>query len=496
MKKKTLKLICLVLCLCSVLAILAACKDNGTKDPESTPSDTQPSGDEDGYEYDENGYVKDTINRTLVDTDIRILMDSSSKNDVMPDEADATNDVVAMQSYYRRLELEARLGCTTEIITAPGEYKGMTDFIQAAEKAGDSGIDLICAFSLVPPQLAKRGLLTNLNNLQYPELDMPWWPESIQEWQHNGALYYVSNNSSNRVVRAQEVVFADTKMINNKGLDPLEEIVLDGKWTLDLMLTYAKYVTTDMDAAPEERVYGLAIDDQSRADQFFYGAGLEMTKLNADGEVELTLDDTAVIQKTISVIDKLGTIASYSEFFVDTNNESKLMADNRTMFMAGYMNMITLIDNQSGYIPLPTPKYDEEQKEYYTTPHNSYDVWCIPVSCKNKEDAGVVIEAIASSDYRDLAPFFYEEKLKLRYSEDANGAEIFDLIRNATHVGFGRINSESIDILETHFRRCFYRGGAQTFVSDYATSMNENQKNTYKIKFKTLLISLEKYKDQ
>lgn len=498
MKKRILRIVCLMLCLCSLLACFAACK----KDEEEANDDTSvtTAGEAgDGFETDENGFVKDTINRTLGGKEVRILMDTSSLNDVMPQEFTSGGNAIQDKAYTRNLNLAMRLECTFKTFTAPGEWANMTEYITVAEKAGDNDIDIICAFSLVPPLLQSRGLLSNLANLEYPQLEMPWWPESVRGWEHNGAIYYVSNTSSNRVIRAQEVVFANTAMINNDpDLEPLEQLVIDGKWTLDVMLDYAKTVTTDTTLPENERVYGLVADDYSRMDQFYYGAGMSMTQVNADGEIELTVFEQSAIDKTLKVIGKLGEIAGTPSFFIDNNNASKLMEkQNAPMFMAGYMNLLLGLPDGSTYIPLPTPKYDaEEQTRYYTTPHNSYDVWCVPFTADNKEDSALVIEAIASSDYREMAPYFYEDKLKMRYSESAQGMQIFDIIRNATHVDFARVAAKDMGIMEGSFRLCFYKGGTSYDEGRYVTDLKPDTPGAKINALNMILTTFKLYKNQ
>ncbi|MBQ8849062.1 MAG: hypothetical protein IJ011_01860 [Clostridia bacterium] len=498
MKKKILQIICIALCLYTVITCLGACGMLNSDDKESESVTNGGNGDvvddDDEVETDENGYVVDSIDRTLNGRKIIILMDTSSQSDIMPDEATSGKNVIQDKAYLRRLALETELGCTFEIQTAPGEYDNMNDFIVVAEKAGYNNVDIICSFSLVPSMLQQKGLLSNLKNLQYPELDKPWWPESVKQWEHDGALYYIANNSSNRVVRAQEVVFANVGMIRDLGLEALDQKVIDYQWTIDLMIQYAKYVNTDTSLPESERVYGLVSDQFGRMDQFYYGSGLSMMSRNADGEIVLNVFDESAKSKTTSLVSKLGDIASTPSFFIDNNNKLKIMKANRTMFMAGYMNMIFELEDGSTYMPLPTPMYDTDQERYYTTPHNSYDVWSVPHTASNKEDSALVIEAIASSDYREMAPFFYEDKLKMRYSESALGVEIFDLIRTSTNIDFGRITASSMGIMEGAFRQCFYSGGT-VYNNVYESQLKEHE-TAYPTNLALILMTFSKYKNQ
>lgn len=491
--KKFLRTLSFLLCLLTLLAAFCSCgllKKDGNDSDKTDVSETV------GDVVDDNGYEKDSIDRTLDGREIIILMDTSSHSDIMPGEG--SKDAVQNKAYLRSLELRKRLNCTFEVQLAPGEWKGMSDFVAAAEKAGINKVDVICAFSLVPSTLQQNGFLSNLKNLQYPELDKPWWPESVKQWEHDGALYYVANNSSNRVIRAQSVVFANTKMIEQNGLEPLDEKVLNYEWTVDLMLQYAKTVPID-DIIDEDSLFGLSVDDSSRMDQFYYGAGLTMMDRNEDGKIVLTVLEESAKSKTTRLISKLGEIASTNGFYI--NNEGSrqgaaMMVQNRTMFLAGYMNLVFSLDDASTYIPLPTPMFEpDEDPRYYTTPHNSYDTWCVPHTASNKEDSALVIEAIASSDYREMAPYFYDKSLKMRYSEGENGVKIFDLIRNSTNVDFGRITSRTMDIMEGPFRTCFFRGGKAEFSMLYESELTTAGTN-WQTNLETIVTTFALWKDQ
>jgi hypothetical protein len=73
-------------------------------------------------------------------------------------------------------------------------------------------------------------------------------------------------------------------------------------------------------------------------------------------------------------------------------------------------------------------------------------------------DAATVMEAIASEDYRTVAPFYYDQYLKLRYSNNDIGVEIYDIIRNSVFIDFGRISAVNLGILETVFRNAVQSG--------------------------------------
>jgi hypothetical protein len=67
------------------------------------------------------------------------------------------------------------------------------------------------------------------------------------------------------------------------------------------------------------------------------------------------------------------------------------------------------------------------------------ELWCVPNYCEDPEIGGLIIEATASSDYREMAPKFFDNDFKYRYSSSENGVKIFDLIRSSYVTDFGPV---------------------------------------------------------
>ena len=138
--------------------------------------------------------------------------------------------------------------------------------------------------------------------------------------------------------------------------------------------------------------------------------------------------------------------------------------------------IVAVIDvlSDNDYAPIPIPKYDEEA-EYCTMQNNGYDMWCVPKTTDNAELSGIVLEAISSSEYRKVAPFYFDTVLKDRYSQDANGVKVFDIIRGAVVYDFGRLCQFTMsDTVEYIWRRNFVTGKVKDpkniLESNWATS--------------------------
>ena len=167
------------------------------------------------------------------------------------------------------------------------------------------------------------------------------------------------------------------------------------------------------------------------------------------------------------------------------------------MFFVASMDRVVVLSDNKDYSVIPAPMYDEEQGQYYVMQNNNFDVWCIPTQAQDKEASGVVIEAFASSDYRTLAPYYYDQNLKYRYSSSSVGVEVFELIRQSVKCDFGRITAASFGILEQAFRDCFWDNSAKkvAFKNQYTTKLAGNS-TTYSITLSDMLKEYAKYADR
>ena len=145
--------------------------------------------------HDENGYVLDDIpEQNHNGQKVTVLVYKEGKSMILPDEDNALN-LVHNTVYMRNVAVEERLGIEFEPIYCDGGWNYQTEFIAKATLAGEN-YDLIASYSLWPQVLAVQGHLYNLKNQIYPNLDQPWWCQSVREWEQHGSLFFVTSNSN------------------------------------------------------------------------------------------------------------------------------------------------------------------------------------------------------------------------------------------------------------------------------------------------------------
>ena len=90
------------------------------------------------------------------------------------------------------------------------------------------------------------------------------------------------------------------------------------------------------------------------------------------------------------------------------------------------------------YSILPAPKYDEAQASYMTPVAFTHSIYCIPISARDGDMSGAVIECLASESYRTVTPALFESSFKYKYSKGEADSKIFELIRSGVVFDIGR----------------------------------------------------------
>ena len=113
-----------------------------------------------------------------------------------------------------------------------------------------------------------------------------------------------------------------------------------------------------------------------------------------------------------------------------------------------------------------------------------------------------MIEALASEDYRSVAPFYFDKYMKLRYATNVICSQMFELVRSSVIYDFGRISqitltNNGIPTVETYWRKSFwdYTLKVKYPENSFATSAEGNIKPML-TNLESLLASYRKYSNQ
>ncbi len=388
-----------------------------------------------------------------------------------------TGELVNDAIFARNLTVEERLTIELEYFLEPGANPERASWVKAISnniQAGDGAYDIAAGYSMAGASLAVSNMLHDLNGLSYINLDKPWWPVSLQsEATCGGKLYFCSGDISTYMIYYLYGTYFNKQILMDFDLENPCDLVKEGTWTLEKMLSMASVVTKDVNGDGKKDLgdmYGLNTHT-TYIDPFFFGVGLRTTDKNEE--------DIPVISELFGGEKTHELLVTLVEFFKSNagwmekssyDNTRDMFRESRVLFMDHEFNfaVLHLRDVDFNYGIVPMPKYDEAQQNYHTVMSFPYSLYGVPVDAKDPDMSAAVMECIASESYRTVSPALFETGFKAKYAQDDEAAQMFDLIRSTVVFDFGRVFNDSMNSMTYSIFRSAVADGKTDWISTYA----------------------------
>ena len=465
---KFTKLISLLCALVMLLSLFAACADTGETDVTTDTVATteaplaQPEVTKDPN-YDDQGYLKSKLPEDLNygGEEISILVwEDVERPEFEVLENETGLDIVVDAIYERNNATEANLGVKLVWTEQPGDSNDLKAFVGYVQNCYSSGVfyDVIATYSRTAASLSANGLLTDLNTVEnsYLDLDMPWWPEAMLETcSIKDSLFFVSGDVSTNLLHMMYAIYYNMDMLKNLQLEDPVKLVDNKTWTIDKLIEMTADVYQDADQSgkqSDDDIYGFT-SNYFHLEAFYSGSGMKLLEPATDGKV-LKISDDYLSQKTVDLVDKLGSWFKQGDTYVNPaggNLKNDLVfAEGRALFT---QNRVYIADARYGggklrqadweYGILPNPLYDESQEDYITLIGNPFTLWCIMDGAADPSMSTAVIECMGSEGYRKTTPALFENNMKYRYTPDSankgDGTRMFDIIHDNISFDLGRM---------------------------------------------------------
>ncbi|MBR5454076.1 MAG: hypothetical protein IKV54_08350 [Clostridia bacterium] len=492
------------LALLLLTAVILGCFGCASGDDKN---DVTPTDSTFGNTVTGTGLNVEPINEELASLDYKgetvVILSRKEKHHVGNNEiwvAEYTNDPVDDAIYDRNLFVQELLGVNLREIRkeSPGEIQDEVDLMVGS---GDQTYDIVTASVHYGTSMITRGNVYNLyeNGIDtYLDTTKPWWAQYwIEEAEINDRLYCITGAPALSLTRMMYVMYFNKTTASEHKLENLYDVVEDGRWTLDYVAQTVSGIYNDNNGNsirdPEDD-YGILIDNFCHVDIFWSSFDMRMLTKDDDGWFELNTSDKEKISNAYDMIYSLiyENTGSYNMggFKDDGATFEYIFSNGKSLFIPAellYAETPEYRNMQDDYGVLPTPKYDEKQKEYYTYSHDQYSVFMIPITVRDQVMSGAVLEAMAYESYRSLQPIYYDMVLKGRYLSDPQSRRILDTIVTNITVDPAWIYGGILDVPAGKVLRNPIELEKKAFASSYA-----NVERSLPAKMKLIKFSLEK----
>ena len=470
MKQRLFRTFLLLLSIALFCSCFAGC--NLGKNEENTESDDTVTTVEDKYEADN---LPDDLD--FGGQEIKVLTWEETKADDWSD--DLNGEVINDATFKSRAFVSERLNITFNISAQKGSWDYRTQFASNLESYMLSGLsfDLVGQYTPTAALTATRGLLTDLSDLDYINFDKPWWPgDMLDSCRVGNSMYFCSGDITSTCINAIGSVFVNLDMMNEYGIEEnIYEVVKNGDWTLEKLKTMFIGVVGSSSAGSD--VYALTMMHRGVYDNLFYGGGL--TFVTHDEDNTLMLNEAMMGEKMGNWYQACHDLLWDNPDVLSLEFQSGLTPEHLTQddltientFMSGksILHMSTELTDAKKYLKdatfnfavIPYPKYDTNQKNYCTITNYWVTMFGIPTTAADPNVSAAVLEAMGSSAYRNMTPKIYETSFQYRFLQNAENAEMLDLIHDSMVYDTGRLFSDDMAIFST-FRNAFYNTNSWT----------------------------------
>jgi len=449
--KTTCRITALLLALLMAGSVLAACSG----DPEDSPAaDTSAAETTAPAETTEDPNLrknaKDNLPADLNFNGAKIGWICQTENTLLfsvNGGGEAKGDVVYDAVYNRTRSVEERLGLTFDVTMKTDDWKVYGTLIESTVKAGDAIWDIIYIRGNSAIQSGRDYLFQTLEDNKYIDLDQPWWwTPAIEEMSIDGKhIRYLMGDLILDNMNNARVIYFNKRILGDIGQDAekLYQMAVDRKWTIDEMskMTKAAYVDVNGDGKMDQGDrMGLYVGAVGHVLALTFGQDVRTYSRDADNYVYPDLDTDRALS-CVDTIQKL-LYETQGTWYVPGQNNTKIgscFAGGSSLF--DISNIVSVFGEsyrsmEDEYGILPVPMLDDKQKEYRTLVTNSGNYAAIPVTCKNPDNIGAVLEALCAESYRSVVEPYFEIALKTKYSSDSYSSQCLDIVRSTMYKNF------------------------------------------------------------
>ncbi len=446
-----------------ILAVLmAASCFVSCNETEPAGSESDVSMGEAGYDSETGRYVtdlpeflwnaKDSVYATF---DVAVTSDEAQSTyyseDIGYDKYSTTDEVVNDAVRRRNHLVEERTG----VVVTAVYVKDVVTAVQDDVAAGFCAYDMAMPFINNAVTLAQSGIIYDLRDdrfADYFNLEMPWWDQNANEtFSIDGKLYFTTGDITIMTKINTWAITFNKEMYAElfPGEKSLYEIVEDGDWTFDKLVSFSKVATIDNgDGVWDYKDNWGLISAYSDARNYYTASGESLAEKTADDVPYVTFGSTRSVDVAQSILEEF---SQKNAWHIYTNTlpvaspwvtALDMFAGGQVLFRTSVFSAIKKLrkyDDGIEFGIVPLPKFDAEQENYYSPSDPAGYAVVIPINAKDPEFSAYMTELVCCEAKNYLTPAYYETTLKHRDARDDESEEMLDLIFNNKKFDIGAI---------------------------------------------------------
>lgn len=457
--KTAIKLLCLLMALLLAFSTLIACA-NDPDENQDKPGDT-PEGDKQPPEEDDKNDLLLTLPSYDFDEEEFVILCRTDKEYEIDFPRGSAGDSVSDAIFARNARIEELYNVQISSAPVDGAWSQKDTFTTALKSAVTSGSQdyhLVAGYMAYIAPLAMEDCFYNLHSVNTLDLKNEWWSQSfVDNLTLYDCLFFADGDISLTMWESLYALYFNKQIAEDRGIDDLYEMVIDGDWTMEEFYTMTESLYSDNgnDAVDMDDSFGMIINCHSiRA--FVTTCGVPITARNDDD----TYDMVFFTDHTVNLFDELFAYvhendAVYMMALADDSDYTdilRMFTNNQSLFISGTLDQsATLRNMDTDFGIVPFPKYDDDQETYLSHSYDGHSIFSIPASLVDPSMSGAIMDALGAENRQSVVPEYYEVVLKGRTTRDEESRAMLDIIRENLYFDFAFVYSNSLNRIFSHF---------------------------------------------
>ena len=357
--------------------------------------------------------------------------------------------------------------------------------------SGDTTYSLMNVRCTAANTMAQKNYLYNISNLEYIDLEKPYWDKELTEAISIGPYYFSAIGSTNlTAIDFMTTLLFNKQILAETNLGDIYTMVREGTWTFDRFGEMGAAVTRDVDGNgtyDANDTWGVLGASKYLHCSFIQSAGAMYMYKDADNMPTYSITSD---EHFINVFGKIFEVINDNNAWyltTDTSNEAttyhNMFRNGQGLFLSTifyYIETMRDMDYEFGVIPYP--KYDEAQEQYYSR-ISFFDTAVIPTSVDDVDRASIILEALTCESHNTVIPAYKDVALKTKYSRDMESSDMIDLV----------LETRVLDQGDTYFNSSIREGFITNMFFNDERNIVSKAKTTEKVIGKTIEKMLKEY---
>lgn len=442
--KKIISIILAALMCASSVSIFTSCSDAGSDENKAgtTSENVDVTEDEEetvfidpfaGTDFGGRDFrVYTSVDATDATNGDRFIRGSGELN------GEAVNDAV----FKRNSDVSELLNVNMTFIEANYDYGTVESKIKTSIIAGIDEWDVIANDIRSLANLSKDGYIRNIYKSTILDLNQSYWyADAMRDLMFiDGGMYLLVGDYFTDALASSHALYVNESLLNDYYSDTeyINKIVFDGSWTIDVMTDIVNNCYLDLDGngtMEEGDRFGFTCQGKwGSMIPFLIATGIQFIE-RTDNGIEFCFNN----ERSVKILEKLNQIfyasGTLSEITDYTPENLRMNFSNGLTLIMGLNrlgDLANLRDVEFGVGVVPYPKLDDEQDNYVTSMHDTSEIGAIPSTLPNESTdfCHTVLEVLCRETSKTVIPEYYENGLKVKYSNGQDDAKMIDLIHD------------------------------------------------------------------